>query len=129
YRKALNHNSPTAIAALQTLGNKTFNRLVVHIDSSLLCYSLDLLAQVALGRVDPKAMAHSFERVVAPDANVIFFKHLEIGHRVLILYACKKFLQTSLNLHVLEAIDTSEVDLTPKKRNRHAAQSFRYFGE
>ncbi|KAI3604794.1 signal transducer [Moniliophthora roreri] len=129
YRKALHHNSPTAIAAIQMLGNKTFNRLIVHVDSSLLCYSLDLLAQVALGRVDPKAMAHSFERVAAPDVNVIFFKHLEIGHRVLVLYASKKFLQTSLNLHVLEAIDTSEGDLTPKKRNGHAARSFRSFGE
>jgi hypothetical protein len=38
----LNHKNPSSLAALTTLESKVFNRLVVHIDSSLLAYSLDI---------------------------------------------------------------------------------------
>ncbi|KAJ8072495.1 hypothetical protein PM082_016054 [Marasmius tenuissimus] len=130
YRKALGHTNTIAMAALQTYGGKTFNRLVVHEETSLVSYSLDLLAQLALGRADAKSVAGTRERVAPADITVLFFKHLHIGQRVFVIYSSKKFLQSSLNLHVLEAVDASEADLTPKKKKPNMGpKSFRPFNE
>ncbi|KAG7089591.1 hypothetical protein E1B28_011258 [Marasmius oreades] len=130
YRKALDHHNATSLAALQTTGAKTFNRLVVYEDTSLISYSLELLAQVALGRADPKSVSTSRERVAPADFNVLFFKYLHIRQRVLVIYASKKFLQSSLNLHVLEAVDISEVEPSRKKRHEISGpKSFRPFGQ
>ncbi len=69
------------MAALQTLGNKTFNKFIVHVNGSLLSYSLELIARVAMGQAEPKALGASMEKIVANE--VIFFKHLHVGTRVL----------------------------------------------
>ncbi|KAF9267744.1 hypothetical protein L218DRAFT_970604 [Marasmius fiardii PR-910] len=132
YQKALEHNNTTVLAALQTVGTKTFNRLVVHEDTSLISYSLEHLAQFALGRTDRKSVVTSRERVAPADSNVLFFKHLHIRQRVFVIYASKKFLQSSLNLHVLEAVDVSEAKVAPKKRHDTrdpGPKSFRPFGQ
>ena len=82
YHKALGHTNTIAMAALQTFGGKSFKRLVVHEDTSLVSYSLDLLAQLALRRTDAKSVAASRERVAPADTTVLFFKHLHVGQRV-----------------------------------------------
>ncbi|KAL0580975.1 hypothetical protein V5O48_001067 [Marasmius crinis-equi] len=130
YRKALDHNNVASMAALQTFGAKAFNRLVVHEETSLVSYNLQALGRMALGHTDPKSVSASRERVAPADINVLFFKHLHIGQRVFVIYASKKFLQSSLNLHVLEAVDASDADLTPKKRKAPSGpRSFRPYGE
>ncbi|KAE9407826.1 hypothetical protein BT96DRAFT_914477 [Gymnopus androsaceus JB14] len=121
---------PTSMAALQTLGTKTFNKFIVHVNSSLLSYPLALMARVALGQAEPKTLDASMEKVVSSD--VLFFKHLHVGPRVLLVYAVKKMLQTTLSVHVLEVLDISHNDaaLTPKRENRgKAPSSFRPFGD
>ncbi|KIK63091.1 hypothetical protein GYMLUDRAFT_163599 [Collybiopsis luxurians FD-317 M1] len=129
YRKVLDMQ-PTSMAALQTLGSKTFNKFLVHANGSLLSYSLDVLARIAQGDTDPREFAGSVEKVVSNE--VIFFKHLHIGQRVLIVYAAKKLLQVTLSLHVLEVVDVSEAMLTPKRElrgHKQSTSSFRPFGD
>lgn len=72
---------PTSMAALQSLGSKTFNKFIVHLNNSLLSYPLDMIAQVALGQVEPKVLAATVEKIVSNE--VVFFKHLHVGQRVL----------------------------------------------
>ncbi|KAJ3714271.1 hypothetical protein C8R42DRAFT_255481 [Lentinula raphanica] len=129
FRKVLNA-LPNSIAALQTLGSKTFNKFIILVNNSLLSYPLDLIAQVALGRADPQALASSVEKVVSGD--VMFFKHLHVGQRALIVYTAKKLLQVTLSLHVLEVMDIKEVALTPKREQHgssNVSHSFRAFGD
>ncbi|KAF5377347.1 hypothetical protein D9757_007993 [Collybiopsis confluens] len=129
YRKVLDLQ-PTSMAALQTLGSKTFNKFLIHSNGSLLSYSLEVLARVAQGQADPKAFAASMEKVVS--GEVIFFKHLHVGQRVLIVYAAKKMLQVTLSLHVLEVVDVSEAALAPKRDQNQRGKfesSFRPFGD
>ncbi|KAJ3767629.1 hypothetical protein FB446DRAFT_707669, partial [Lentinula raphanica] len=133
FRKVLNA-LPNSIAALQTLGSKTFNKFIILVNNSLLSYPLDLIAQVALGRADPKALASSVEKVVSGD--IMFFKHLHVGQRALtvikIVYTAKKLLQVTLSLHVLEVMDIKEVALAPKREQHGSSNvphSFRAFGD
>lgn len=81
YHSALNHKDPVYLAALTTLDSKVFNRLVVHVDSSLLSYSLDLLARIGLGHAQQEILAASIERLV--EDHLIFFRHLHTGGRSL----------------------------------------------
>ncbi|KAJ3865305.1 hypothetical protein EV359DRAFT_72510 [Lentinula novae-zelandiae] len=129
FRKVLNVQ-PTSMAALQSLGSKTFNKFIVHLNNSLLSYPLDMIAQVALGQVEPKVLAASVEKIVSNE--VVFFKHLHVGQRVLIVYAVKKLLQVTLSLHVLEVVDVNDTALTPKREQRgsgKSSNSFRAFGD
>ncbi|KAJ3913880.1 hypothetical protein F5877DRAFT_83360 [Lentinula edodes] len=129
FHKVLNVQ-PTSMAALQSLGSKTFNKFIVHVNNSLLSYPLDVIAQVALGQVEPKVLAASVEKVVSNE--VVFFKHLHVGQRVLIVYAVKKLLQVTLSLHVLEVVDVNDTALTPKREQRgsgKSSNSFRAFGD
>ncbi|KAJ4494966.1 hypothetical protein C8J55DRAFT_109545 [Lentinula edodes] len=129
FRKVLNVQL-TSMAALQSLGSKTFNKFIVHVNNSLLSYPLDVIAQVALGQVEPKVLAASVEKVVSNE--VVFFKHLHVGQRVLIVYAVKKLLQVTLSLHVLEVVDVNDTALTPKREQRgsgKSSNSFRAFGD
>ncbi|KAJ3783008.1 hypothetical protein GGU11DRAFT_848965 [Lentinula aff. detonsa] len=123
--KVLNVQS-TSMAAVQSLGPKTFNKFIVHVNNSLLSYPLDLIAHVALGQTEPKALAASMEKVVS--SELMFFKHLHVGQRVLIVYAVKKLLQVTLSLHALEVMDVSDVAFTPKRSSK-SSHSFRTFGD
>lgn len=162
FRKVLKHQ-PTSMAALQTLGGRTFNKFIVHVNNSLLSYPLEMVARVALVGLGQnldskqeeaeivkaaKALEVSVEKLVGSD--VVFFKHLHVGSRVLgmfsfsfhakgpylnpfspVVYAVKKLLQVTLSLHVLEVMaDTNDPGLTPKREQRgRIPSSFRPFGD
>ncbi|KAK0223358.1 hypothetical protein IW262DRAFT_820050 [Armillaria fumosa] len=129
FRKVLDHPNPTSIAAVQTIEKKTFNRLLVHHDSVLTSYSLDLVARVALGQAQQKTLEASLEKIAGHDTNVLFFRQVLIGSRVLIIYASKKLLQVSLSLQVLEAVDVSETPMSPRRSSSTTGRSFRPFGD
>jgi hypothetical protein len=84
--KVLNLPNAISLAAIQSLGKKTFNKFVVHVETALLSYSLDILARVALGQAQPKTLSASLERIVGQDTAVLFFRHAYIGQRVLSAY-------------------------------------------
>ncbi len=71
-----------SLSALITLDSKVFNRLIVHVDSSLFAYSLDALARVAGGQAQQEALAASVEKLT-DDTHVVFCRHLHIGGRAL----------------------------------------------
>ncbi|KAF9532496.1 hypothetical protein CPB83DRAFT_903530 [Crepidotus variabilis] len=128
YHWALNHRNPIYLAALTTMGPKTFNRLVVHVDTSLYSYSLGIMAQLAQQQARPQNIESSIEKL-ADDANVAFCRYLHIGNRALLIYGAKRRLTTTMNLHALEAVDSSEQSITPKRSNAAVMRSFRTFGE
>ncbi|KAJ7126987.1 hypothetical protein C8R44DRAFT_780128 [Mycena epipterygia] len=127
FRKALTTSNPTSLFAIETIANRTFQRFVVQHDSSLVSYSLDILGRVGLGQADPKTLAASSEKHVT--SNVLFSRVVQIGRRVLIVYASKRLFQTTLDLHVLEAADSSAAVLSPKRNNASSDRYFRQFGD
>ncbi|KAJ8508807.1 hypothetical protein ONZ45_g8965 [Pleurotus djamor] len=133
YRRVLAFSNPTSVAVLQSLGQKTFNKLLVHHEASIYSYSLDLLARVAQGQASPQALDASMERVAGSDSNagtgnVLFFRTAKIGNRMLVIYASKRTLSISLSLNVLEAIDIAESNASPRRTNG-SLLSFRALGE
>ncbi|KAF9025814.1 hypothetical protein BDZ89DRAFT_1068060 [Hymenopellis radicata] len=130
FTKVLNHISPLALAAVQTHQDKTFNKFIIHHESSLISYSLDLIVHVSQGQAEIKLLNASMEKIAGQNSSVMFFKHTHVGSRVLIIYASKKHFQVSLNLQVLEVLDISEAVMSPK-RGLKALQtpSFRPFGD
>jgi len=60
-----------------------FNRLVVQVDSSLVSYSLDILARLAQGQTSSQTLEASMERICSVDANVVFAKHIYASGRSL----------------------------------------------
>lgn len=94
------------MAAIQSLDGKDFNKLLVHYDTSLVSYSLDLLARFALGEASKQALDASLERIAGGDSgagtgNVLFFKHAQVGHRMLgaaLIIYCSSIVRISLNL-------------------------------
>ncbi|KAJ6619767.1 hypothetical protein B0H10DRAFT_2024882 [Mycena sp. CBHHK59/15] len=128
FRKALTASNPTAIFAIEAVANKSFNRFLLQHDSSLVSYSLDILGRVGLGQADPKTLVASLEK--HDTSNVLFSKVVKIGRRVLSDRICsKRHFQTTLDLHVLEAVDSSTTALTPKRSNASSACYFRPFGD
>ncbi|KAF8071933.1 hypothetical protein FPV67DRAFT_907308 [Lyophyllum atratum] len=129
YRKVFAYSNPTGLAAIQTTGGKVFDKLIIHTEGSLLAYSLDSIAQAALGDAQSlKAIGGTMERVAKHDLVVVFFKHLNIGERQLIMFASKRRLQSSLDLHVVEAVPSSA--LSPQRTtNPTLKHSFRPFGQ
>lgn len=83
FRKILKLSDPTSMAVFQTMGDKIFNKFVIHYHSSLVCYSLDIFARVALGQAQPKTLDASFEKITSSDVNVLFFRQAKIGSRLL----------------------------------------------
>ena len=121
---------PISLAALTTLGPKTFNRLVVHVDSAIMTYSLDILARLALDKSQMYFLEASIERVGGSDVNIVFCKHIHFDKRELcsyiftilkmlsslpslVIYGSKRRLSTSVTLHAVEALDLSEVLHSP----------------
>ncbi|KAJ7066963.1 hypothetical protein C8F01DRAFT_1119758 [Mycena amicta] len=127
FRKALVSSNPTSLFALHTVANRPFNRFVVQHDSALVSYALDYLGQVALGNLDPKKLHASYEK--HDGSNVMFSKVIRVGKRVLIVYASRRLFQTSLDLHVLEAVEHTEAAISPKRSSSSASRYFRPFGD
>ncbi|KAF8206488.1 hypothetical protein K438DRAFT_1817292 [Mycena galopus ATCC 62051] len=129
FYKALPASNPTSITAIETVANKPFQRFIVQHDSSLVSYSLDLLGRVGLDQADPKSFVASMEKHHSSN-NVVFSKVIQIGRRVLIVYAAKRHFQTSLDLHVLEAADANSSVLSPKRSNGGGStRFFRQYGD
>ncbi|PFH52993.1 hypothetical protein AMATHDRAFT_45896 [Amanita thiersii Skay4041] len=118
FKKVLKIPSPIQLAAIQSLGDKTFNRLLVHHEYLVSSYSLDILARVALEQAQMKTLDASMERVAGHDSNVLFFRVAEIKQRVLLIYATKKRLQLSPTLNVLEAMSAADLALTTTQRTQ-----------
>ncbi|TFK40376.1 hypothetical protein BDQ12DRAFT_680852 [Crucibulum laeve] len=129
FRKVLHYSNPHSIIALQTLGDKVFNKFIVHSESALVSYSLDIIARMALGQAQPHALDASMERIGGRDSNIVFCKHVQLDKRALLIYASKRRLGSTLNLQVLEAVDSSKMDITPKRTSVGGPLSFRPFGE
>ncbi|KAF7374933.1 hypothetical protein MSAN_00379400 [Mycena sanguinolenta] len=128
FHKALPASNPTAIYAIETVSHKPFHRFVVQHDGTLVSYSLDLLGRVGLGQADSKSFAASLEKHDA--SNILFSKVIQIGKRVMIVYASKRLFQTTLDLHVLEAVDANTSVLSPKRTNGSgSARFFRQYGD
>jgi len=109
FRWILTHKHPTSLAALATLGNKTFNRLVVHVDSAVLTYSLDILARLALDKSQVQTLDASIERVGGNDVNIVFCKHIHLAEKSLCSYISQldftiKLIATSSDLWFETAI-------------------------
>jgi hypothetical protein len=134
---------PTSLAAMTTIGRKTFNRLVVHVDSTVMTYSLDILARVALDKSQVHSLDASIERVGGNDVNIVLCRHVHFNKRALrsyifsilrilssspplVIYGSKRRLGTSVMLHVVEALDSSEAVLSPTGTS---ARAFRPLGE
>ncbi|KAF4571140.1 hypothetical protein EYR36_008468 [Pleurotus pulmonarius] len=132
FRKVLGLNNPISMAAIQSLGEKNFNKFLVHYDTSLVSYSLDILARVALGDAPRRALDASLEHIAGSDSsagtgNVLFFKHAKVGQRMLVIYASRKTLSLSLSLNVLEAVDVGATTTVPRRSG--PTMSFRPLGE
>ena len=78
FTRVLSLASPTALIALQE-----FNKLLVHHEATLLSYSLDLLARVALAQAPARSLAASLEHVAPPDTSVAFCRAGRFGERTL----------------------------------------------
>jgi hypothetical protein len=79
WREVFTFANPTALAAIQTVGNRVYNKLIIHHDTSLYAFSLDAIAKVSLGTAEPRLIEASFEQVVSEDLPVSFFKCIEVG--------------------------------------------------
>ncbi|KAF7424638.1 hypothetical protein PC9H_009946 [Pleurotus ostreatus] len=132
FRKVLSCNNPISMAAIQSMDGKDFNKFLVHYDTSLVSYSLDLLARFALGEASKQALDASLERIAGGDSgagtgNVLFFKHAQVERRMLVIYASRKTLSLSVGLNVLEAMDVGSTAIVPKRSG--SSMSFRPLGE
>jgi hypothetical protein len=69
---------PTSIVVIPE-----FNKLLVHWETALYSYPLDLVISVSQGHVTPKTLEGLVERLAQKDGNVLFFKAGRISHRTL----------------------------------------------
>ncbi|KAG6842316.1 hypothetical protein C0991_010604 [Blastosporella zonata] len=127
FHRVFTYPNPTGIAAIQSASTKTFNRFIIHTEGSLLSYSLDVVAQAALGKVQSsRTITDTMERVAKYDTTVVFYKELKIGERQLIMFTSKRRLQTSLDLHVVEVM----LNIPPPQRTSNKnLLGFKPFGE
>ena len=109
FRLILNYMHPTSIVALTTLGRKTFNRLVIHVDSAIMTYSLDILARLALDKSQPQSLDASIERIGGNDLNIVLCRHVHSNKRVLCEYIFEyiehvEFIVTSSDIWIEAAV-------------------------
>jgi len=67
FRKILSYRNPSSIIVLQD-----FNKFIVHHESYLLAYSLDILARVALYQAPASSLDASLEKNAGGDGTVLF---------------------------------------------------------
>jgi hypothetical protein len=60
-----------------------FNKFLVHYDTALFSYSLDLVVRVSHGNASPQDLVDSAERLAQKDGNISFFKAGYAGGRTL----------------------------------------------
>ena len=78
FQKVLELINPTSIAAVPE-----FNKFIVHCDTALFSYPLDLVVSVSQGHVTPKTLGDSAERLAQKDGSVSFFKAGRVARRTL----------------------------------------------
>jgi hypothetical protein len=78
FQKVLELISPTSIVAIPEC-----NRFLVHCETALFSYPLDLVVRVSQGHATPKTLGDSVERLAQKDGSVLFFKAGRVGHRTL----------------------------------------------
>lgn len=83
FRKVLNYPNPTTLIAVQDIGNKSFNKFLIHFETSIFSYSLHVLAQVATGQAQSKTLEASLEKIAGQESNVLFCRHALMGTRPL----------------------------------------------
>jgi len=73
----LESNEPTSVVAIPE-----FNKLIVHCESALFSYSLELAIRVSQGNASSKADLDNSEEMLAREhGNVLFFKAGRIANR------------------------------------------------
>ncbi|KAG1722954.1 uncharacterized protein EDB91DRAFT_1240160 [Suillus paluster] len=123
FRRILSYGNPSSIIVLQE-----FNKFIVHHESYLLAYSLDLLARVAMYQAPPSSLDASLEKIAGGDGTVLFCCAGRIKQRTIIVYALKSFFQ--ITVHALEACNLSDLRRTPSRGSfQGPISSFRPFGE
>ena len=60
-----------------------FNKFLVHNESGLLSYSIDLLTRVALGQAPAQALEATQERIAGQDGHIMLVRTGHIGNRTL----------------------------------------------
>ncbi|KAG1805037.1 uncharacterized protein HD556DRAFT_1328030 [Suillus plorans] len=122
FRKILSYGNPSSIIVLQE-----FNKFIVHHESYLLSYSLDILARVAMYQAPASSLDASMEKIAGEDGTVLFCTVGRIKQRMIVIYALKSFFQ--ITVHALEACNLSELRRTPSRGSQGTVSSFRPFGE
>ncbi|KAG1781631.1 hypothetical protein EV702DRAFT_1177351 [Suillus placidus] len=122
FRKILSYGNPSSIIVLQD-----FNKFIVHHESYLLAYSLDILARVAMYQAPASSLDASMEKIAGGDGTVLFCSAGRIKQRMIVVYALKSFFQ--ITVHALEACNLSELRRTPSRGSQGSISSFRPFGE
>ncbi|KAH9037804.1 hypothetical protein EDB85DRAFT_1860932 [Lactarius pseudohatsudake] len=112
FRRVLDFIKPTSIIALPESNN-----VIVHCETALFSYPLDLFIRVSQGGATIQDLNDSAERLAQKDGNVLFCKAGRVANRTLVAYATKSFLNVTLS--ILEPIHPNE--------NR-IASSYRSFG-
>ncbi|KAJ2924639.1 hypothetical protein H1R20_g12444, partial [Candolleomyces eurysporus] len=123
-KRVFTYQNPVYLAALQAVGDKVFNKFIIHSDGKVVSYSLELVARFATDRAEAKVLEASKERITGSDQNVLFVKHVVLNERVLLVYGSKKRLSSSVNIHTIEAIAHS-LQRTPSS----TPSSFRQYGQ
>lgn len=83
FKKALDYSNPKYIGVLQAIGDKVFNKFIVHSDQAVTSYSLELLARLALDQTNRDALSASTEKVGGDESNIVICKCAQVNGRAL----------------------------------------------
>ncbi|KAH9959334.1 citron-like protein [Russula dissimulans] len=95
FRSVLKVNKPTSIAAFPES-----NEFLVHCESALYSYPLDLIVHVSRTGSTHESLDESKEKLAEGHGDILFFKAGSVSDRTSIVYAVKNSKQVTL--HVLE---------------------------
>ncbi|CAL1716353.1 unnamed protein product [Somion occarium] len=117
FRKVLQLPNPTSLHTIPS-----HNKFLVHCDSGLKAYSLDLLARVAMHTSPPQPLDASRENITAADDLVLFVKVGRFAGKILVLYATKGLWQ--VQLHIVTPLLPDEAQ-PPKRRSISGLLTFK----
>jgi len=98
FLRVLEVNEPVSVVAIPE-----FNQFLVHCNSALYSYPLDMVVSVSQGNIAPINLYSSMERWAGEHEHVSFLKAGRVADQSLVIYAAKSSQQ--FKLHVLEPID------------------------
>ncbi|KAF8269572.1 Dbl homology domain-containing protein, partial [Lactarius quietus] len=91
--RPLDFIKPTSIVALPETNN-----VLVHSETALFSYPLDLFIRVSQGDAAIQELNHSTERLAQKEGNVLFCKAGRVAGRTLVVYATKSFVNVTLSI-------------------------------